>query len=88
MNQGKGIAVCKTLKEINQFFNRKHQNSLWVIQKYIERPLLYKDRKFDIRIWAIFTNKNEVFVFSKGYIRTSTETYDLKNSNNYVHLTN
>lgn len=39
-------------------------------------------------MWAIVTAKNEVFLYRKGYIRTSSEGYDLSNSNNYVHLTN
>lgn len=50
--------------------------------------MLYHGRKFDIRMWAFVTAKNEVFLFRKGYLRTSSEEFDLKNSNNYVHLTN
>ena len=68
--------------------NTKPLNSFWVAQKYIEKPLLYYGRKFDIRVWAIFTNHNEVFLYKKGYLRTSSFDYDMKNNNNYVHLTN
>lgn len=80
--------MLKSLKEINQFLNSKTPNSFWVIQKYIERPLLYNGRKFDIRVWAIFTGTDEVFVYKKAYVRTSSDIYDLANHNNYVHLTN
>lgn len=31
---------------------------------------------------------NEVFFYKKGYVRLSSDDYDLKNPNNYVHLTN
>lgn len=31
---------------------------------------------------------NEVFFYKKGYVRLSSEEYDLDNQNNYVHLTN
>ena len=58
------------------------------MQKYIERPLLYKERKFDIRIWVVVTEKNEIFLYNKAYLRTSSDSYDLKTSKNYVHLTN
>jgi tubulin--tyrosine ligase len=58
------------------------------VQKYIERPFLFKQRKFDIRVWALFTVRNEVFFYPKGYVRTSSDSYNLENGNNYVHLTN
>ncbi len=85
---GRGISVFKSLKEITNFLNSKQQNTFWVIQKYLEKPLLYRERKFDIRIWAIFTGNDEVFVYKKAYVRTSSDNYDLNNHNNYVHLTN
>lgn len=85
---GRGIELFNNLKDIISFLRQKTPNSLWVIQKYIERPLLYKGRKFDIRVWVIFTWKYEVYVYKKSYIRTSSDEFDLKNSNNYVHLTN
>jgi len=43
----------------------------FVIQKYIEKPLLIKDRKFDIRVWVLLTFKGEAYFFEEGYIRTS-----------------
>jgi hypothetical protein len=50
--------------------------------------MLFKQRKFDIRVWALVTCKNEVFFYKKGYLRTSSDDYSLSNGNNYVHLTN
>ena len=29
------------------------KSTSFVIQKYLERPLLIKDRKFDIRVWVM-----------------------------------
>jgi hypothetical protein len=62
---------------------------MWIIQKYIERPLLYYGRKFDIRIWVILTNKFEIYCYSEGYARLSSEIYDLDDTDNeMIHLTN
>lgn len=45
------------------FVNSKPAGTQWVVQKYIERPLLYRGRKFDIRVWAIMTTRNEVYFY-------------------------
>lgn len=88
LNQGKGIEVVRTLKEINKSFRAKPINSLWIIQKYIEKPLLFKGRKFDIRMWAVATGKHELFYYRHGYLRTSSSEYDTQATDNYIHLTN
>jgi len=88
MNQGRGIEVFKNLKDINHFLSQKAHGSFWVVQKYIERPMLYMNRKFDLRIWVVVTEKNEIFLYNKAYLRTSSDGYDLNTSKNYVHLTN
>jgi hypothetical protein len=59
-----------------------------VAQKYIERPLCFRSRKFDIRVWALFTNNRELFVYKKGYLRTSSDDYSVTNKNYQIHLTN
>lgn len=61
----------------------------FVIQKYLESPLLIKGRKFDIRAWVLLDYRKNLYLFREGYIRTSSERYD-KNclDNYYIHLTN
>jgi Tubulin-tyrosine ligase family len=88
MNQGRGIEIFNSLTEIQKFLSSKEIYSYWVIQKYIERPLLFKGRKFDIRMWAFASHKQEFYMYKKGYLRTSSDDYSLSNENNYVHLTN
>lgn len=61
----------------------------FVIQKYIERPLLIRGRKFDIRMWVLVTQSLDVLIFREGYIRMSSEQYRADDiSNVFVHLTN
>ena len=60
-----------------------------MIQKYIERPLLINNRKFDIRVWVLVTQDMEVYFFREGYLRTSSSEYKADDVDNaYIHLTN
>lgn len=60
----------------------------WIVQKYIEKPLLYNRRKFDIRVLALATNEMDLYYYDTGYMRTSSDEYSLDNKNKFVHLTN
>eukprot|EP00825_Cyclidium_porcatum_P044004 TRINITY_DN6355_c0_g2_i2.p1 TRINITY_DN6355_c0_g2~~TRINITY_DN6355_c0_g2_i2.p1 ORF type:complete len:1019 (+),score=216.06 TRINITY_DN6355_c0_g2_i2:1004-4060(+) len=61
----------------------------FVIQKYIERPMLIHNRKFDIRIWSLLTQNMDLFVFKEGYLRMSSEVYNINDIDNaFIHLTN
>jgi len=89
LNQGRGIEVFRNLRDITEFIYQKNQKeSFWVVQKYIEKPFLYKTRKFDIRMWALVTEDFRIFVYRQGYLRTSSSEYDTNNRSNQVHLTN
>ena len=50
------------------------------MQKYIERPLLFRHRKFDLRQWALISYDGKCYIFEEAYIRTSSEVYDLSES--------
>jgi len=38
--------------------------------------LLYKTRKFDIRVWAVVTEDFKIYFYREGYLRTSSSEYD------------
>ena len=56
---------------------QQHRSANFVIQKYLEKPLLVGNRKFDIRVWVLVTHSCQVFVFKEGYIRTSSTEFTL-----------
>ena len=88
-NQGRGIEIFKNnFHELKKFIQSKPPRTEWIVQKYIERPLLYYDRKFDIRMWALITWKRELYIYRPGYIRTSSDKYNINTKLNFVHLTN
>jgi len=96
-NRGKGIDICEDLSQINQIISSRsmHKNGkikTYILQSYIENPLLYNKRKFDIRCYVLMTNFNKnlkAYWYKEGYIRTSSKDFSLKNLNNkLIHLTN
>ena len=51
----------------------------WVVQKYIERPLLIGGRKFDIRSYVLLAPDHKVYMFRESYVRTSSTPFDIAN---------
>lgn len=80
------------IKGLIQNVNVNGTRRSYIIQKYIEKPLLYKNRKFDIRTFTMMCTINgnlQGYWYSDGYFRTSCREFTLKNvSNRFVHLTN
>eukprot|EP00347_Sterkiella_histriomuscorum_P001871 403370356 len=94
-NRGNGIQVSNKLNEIIQIVQSSNFDqcySTYIIQKYIEKPLLIKKRKFDIRCYGLFTSVNgnqKGYFYNDGYIRTSCKEYNTNNlANKFIHLTN
>lgn len=105
LNRGQGIHVVDSIKKckklIKQYCFGKEavlqekveqiKCTQFIIQKYIEDPLLIHGRKFDIRVWVLVNHNQDCFFFKEGYIRTSSSPYTTDPAaleNEYVHLTN
>jgi len=67
-------------------------NRTSIVQKYLDKPLLINNRKFDIRGYALITSVNgklKGFMYRDCYFRTSSKQFDLSNLNSrLIHLTN
>lgn len=100
-NRGSHIRLSNCLAEIENIVREEARQDArcggWIIQKYIERPLLVQGRKFDIRIFVLLVTDRangslHGYIHTKAnYIRTSSERYSLspaKLGDRFLHLTN
>lgn len=88
-NRGQGIFVTSSLGDIRAALG---QHQKLIVQSYIRNLLLYNGRKIDIRTYMLAVTihgRLKVFWYDEGYIRTSSEPYDLSNLlDPFIHLTN
>ena len=59
-----------------------------IIQKYLDNPLLYQKRKFDIRCFVLVDCNMNLFFCREGHLKGSSESYNLNNTNKFIHITN
>ena len=60
----------------------------FVIQKYMEKPLLYKGHKFDIRPHGLLNQERKLFYFREMYGKIASLPFNIDKKNYYAHLTN
>ena len=78
------LALKLKSKEISS----NYRSNMIIVQKYIENPLLYFGRKFDIRIWALLTQDLKIYVFQEGHLKCCSINYNLNSDDTFCHITN
>jgi hypothetical protein len=81
---GEGIAIDSDISELERALVRASSSTHgFIAQKYLETPLLYQGRKFDLRVWVVVESDPgslaglRVWAYREGYARTSSEAYSL-----------
>ena len=79
-SRGRDIVPFTSLVKILKYVNRESPGkpSQWIVQKYIENPLIIGHRKFDIRQWVLVTNWNPltIWFYNDCYLRFAVEVYE------------
>ena len=81
------IDYTKIIKNSEERRGHYKSNKI-ILQKYIEKPLLYNYRKFDVRLWVLLTHKMEIYLFKEGHLKATSFNFDLDSNDLYIHLTN
>ncbi|XP_014362702.2 tubulin glycylase 3A [Papilio machaon] len=87
-SRGRGIRMASKLGVITELLNKA--NAKYVVQKYIEKPLLIHETKFDIRQYYLVTNTYPlvIWMYKDCYLKFSSQKYNLDNYHESIHLTN
>jgi hypothetical protein len=84
---GTDIQLMTTVELLNPYHDDIFYD--YTIQKYIENPLLLEGRKFDFRLYVLFTQENELYIYPYFTTKYCFKKYDIDNiSDLSLHLTN
>jgi hypothetical protein len=88
-SRGRGIALFNS-SSAALWYTTSSNDSQWIVQKYIERPLLVHRRKFDIRQWVLVSSWSPVtaWFYEECYLRFAVGKYSTRDLGIHAHLSN
>jgi hypothetical protein len=93
-SRGRGIMTFSNISKLLKYIDAGNGLSTqWIVQKYMENPLMIAKRKFDLRQWVVVTSWNPltIYFYNECYTRFSVDEYttDINDLDNlYIHLVN
>jgi len=85
-----GIRRVRSYDEFTNWLEQNKKESDWIIQKYINKPLLYNKKKFHFRVYAFILRygKNfEGYVYPDGYMYVADKEYIPNKFDALTHIT-
>jgi hypothetical protein len=74
----RGVAIVRNHLELIQHLGNFPNHDAWIIQEYIDNPLLFNDKKFHFRIYVVYLQTSEyqaAYLGKKGFIYTANKKF-------------
>ena len=100
MSRGRGIRLICGESDYQKIYNNSKktknknnssENNLILISRYLDKPHLLNNKKYDLRIYVLVGSFTplKIYLYYNGLVRFATEDYEKGNySNVFIHLTN
>lgn len=97
LDKASEIFLFDSRDQLQEFFERRFHESdegdlqfirEWIIQRYITRPLLVKNRKFHLRTYVVACGNLKVFVYRRMLALFAQTDYDCESPDLSAHITN
>ena len=91
MSRGRFIKLIYNNATYKKLCNNDNNNIQYLISKYLDKPHLLNNKKYDLRIYVIVLSFTplKIYLYYNGLVRFATEDYVKDNFDNiFIHLTN
>jgi hypothetical protein len=81
-----GIGVFESYNKLVKFVKQYNYNE-WIIQEFIDNPLLIDGKKFHFRVYVLIIKDNKMFktlMYNRGFLYFSTKKYNSNNEEAYL----
>ena len=86
----KGISIVQNINDIEVALKKNPNFKEWILQQYIDKPLLYNEKKTHFRVYMYITIKDDIitgYLYNKGYLYVADYKYKLDDFRSEIQIT-